>query len=294
MDGRRCASAPGAAQGTSGPGRDPRVPGTRFISPSGGIPRSCWRGPRAAPQGPPGSGPGGSSRKGARSTRVPQLRQWGYGPCWSRTNSMVLRHLGQGSSWLFGYCGITIGLHVVGWLLWSGAPGQCSTRMGRGLLPRQQSRGRPGVIRSGSGSLASRVPAAWRRCPPGWMVRAFTWTWSVYGELKRPAWTGRNGAFRTGTWCWRPVVVGASPDAEGQGRRHQPGCSRDSEIMTMIAVPRPWMVSGNAFRCSTIRPETLCSPGTQRPAHTAWGTRTPAHWFQPNASVSRPGHGRLT
>ena len=176
MDGRRCASAPGAAQGTSGPGRDPRVPGTRFISPSGGIPRSCWRGPRAAPQGPPGSGPGGSSRKGARSTRVPQLRQWGYGPYWSRTNSMVLRHLGQGSSWLFGYCGITIGLHVVGWLLWSGAPGQCSTGMGRGLLPRQQSRGRPGVIRSGSGSLASRVPAAWRRCPPGWMVRAFTWT----------------------------------------------------------------------------------------------------------------------
>ena len=150
--------------------------------------------------------------------------------------------------------------------------------------------------------LSAVVPAVWHRgCPPrgggvlpdGWCGRS-PGRWSVYGELKRPAWTGRNGAFRTGTWCWRPVVVGASPDAEGQGRRHQPGCSRDSEIMTMIAVPRPWMVSGNAFRCSTIRPETLCSPGTQRPAHTAWGTRTPAHWFQPNASVSRPGHGRLT
>ena len=64
------------------------------------------------------------------------------------------RHLGQGSSWLFGYCGITIGLHVVGWLLWAGAPGQCSTGMGRELLPRQQSRGRDGVISPAAAGIA--------------------------------------------------------------------------------------------------------------------------------------------
>ena len=71
-----------------------------------------------------------------------------------------------------------------------------------------------------------------------------------------------------GLWPGSPRNVGASPDADGQGRRRGHGWLQDGEVIAMVAAALPRRAPGNTPRSSTILSETVCSPGTQRPAST--------------------------